>query len=657
MTPDPLSQRPPGSYSAPAPLSATDLERVLRRVRKPARYAGGEWNEVRKDWSETALKWCLAYPDLYEIGMSNLGVRILYEILNESAGTLAERCFAPESDLADLLRDRHLPLWSLETRRPLRAFDVLGFSIGYELTYTNMLEMLDLAGVPLLAAERREADPLVIAGGSCVLNPEPIADFLDAVVMGEGEEVVVEISELLTRLDWHRRDRFGSGEGVRSGEGARPALLRALASIPGVYVPSLYEPRFDPDGTYLGTLPRDPAAPKEIAHRVAPDFETRARPIRQLVPNLGIVFDRAQIEVMRGCTRGCRFCQAGIWYRPVRERDPEVAIEAVDAVLKATGYEEIGLTSLSTADYTHIAAVARAIHQSHPQASVSIPSTRVDALSVELLDAIAPGGRNSGFTFAPEAGSQRLRDVINKGVSDEEIVSCAELAFGRGYAALKLYFMIGLPGETIDDVRAIGELCRQIGAAGRRCHGNRAQIKVKVSAFVPKVMTPFAWVGQDTTEELAAKVAVLHREIRGHGLDLAWHDPSSAMIEAALGRGDRRVAGAILRAWRDGARMEAWDERFSPGRWQAAFAAEGLDAMWYAQRDIPLDEPLPWEHLAGPVSMEFLRRDYKRSLAGKTLPDCHWGACYACGVPAATSFTCNTGERGPRALLRQEAVP
>jgi radical SAM family uncharacterized protein len=639
---------PSGPHHAPPPLAKLAVERVLGRVRKPGRYAGGEWNSIQKDWASVTLKWCFAYPDLYEIGMSNLGLRILYEVLNDRPDRLAERCFAPDVDLQAQLRSAGLPLWSLETRRALRDFDVLGFSLGYELTYANVLDMLDLGGVPLTTEERTEADPLVIAGGSSVLNPEPIADSIDAVLLGEGEEAVLEISDALERIGWHRR-RGPAGEWLRGV--ARVDALKALARIPGVYVPSFYRPHYNPDGTFARLEPLVADAPPQITGRIAADFETNVHGIRQLVPNIAIVFDRAQLEVMRGCTRGCRFCQAGMHYRPLRERAPDVAVEAALSMLAATGYEEIGLTSLSTADYTYVNEVATTLHRLRPQASVSLPSTRVDAFTVELVDALVPSGRRGGFTFAPEAGSQRLRDVINKGVSDEEIARCAELAFRRGWSALKFYFMIGLPGETMDDVLAIADICRRVLEVGRRYHGGRAQVKANISTFVPKVATPFMWTGQDTTAEIEAKVAALRRTMHGRGLELRWSEPRSSILEAALGRGDRRLNAVVRRAWRNGARFDAWDEHFSYERWLAAFEAEGLDPAWYAQRDIPLDEPLPWDHLSCGVTREFLTRDYRRALSGKTAADCHWGPCYECGVPAATGFDCQTGEQGPRQLL------
>ena len=651
--PSPLSLDRSGPRYAPRPLPPLAVERALARVRKPGRYAGGEWNSVQKDWASVALKWCFVYPDLYEIGMSNLGLRILYEVINDRPDRLAERCFAPDVDLQVQLRSARMPLWSLETRRDLRAFDVLGVSLGYELTYTNLLDMLDLAGVPPTTADRTEADPLVIAGGSSVLNPEPIADCLDAVLLGEGEEAVIEISDTLEQIGWDRR--VGpTGEWLR-GVSRADALL-ALARIPGVYVPSLYRPHYNPDGTFARLEPLVSEAPPQITGRIAADFETTVHAIRQLVPNIAIVFDRAQLEVMRGCTRGCRFCQAGMHYRPLRERAPDVAIAAAQSILNATGYEEIGLTSLSTADYTYVNEVATTLHRLRPQASVSLPSTRVDAFTVDLVDAIVPSGRRGGFTFAPEAGSQRLRDVINKGVSDEEIARCAELAFRRGWSALKFYFMIGLPTETMDDVLAIGDICRRVLEVGRRYHGSKAQVKANVSTFVPKVATPFMWSGQDTTAEIEAKVSALRPTMHGRGLDLRWTEPRSSIIEAALGRGDRRLNAVVRRAWRKGARFDAWDEHFSFQFWVEAFEEEGLDPAWYAQRDIPLDEALPWDHLSCGVTREFLARDYGLALSGKTVADCHWGPCFNCGVPTATGFECRTGEQGPRQLLvRPEA--
>jgi radical SAM family uncharacterized protein len=651
---DPAKREAARPFHDPEPLPGATIERVLNRVRKPGRYAGGEWNSVQKDWSATALKWLFAYPDLYEIGMSNLGLRILYEVLNDRPDRLAERCFAPDIDLEAQLRSGGVPLWSIETRRPLRDFDVIGLSLGFELVACNVLAMLDLGGIGLTTAERSADDPLVIAGGSIVLNPEPFADFVDAVVLGEGEDVVLEISDVLESIGWNRRpvapgSAAGEGEWRRGVD--RQTALRAVAAIPGVYVPSFYSPRYLPDGRFDGLDRLEEVAAPTITGRIASHFETTVHGIRQLVPNLAIVFDRAQVEVMRGCTRGCRFCGAGMQSRPLRERAPDVAVAAAEAILEATGYEEIGLTSLSTADYTYVREVATELHRRRPNTVLSLPSTRVDAFTVELVDAIAPGGRRGGFTFAPEAGSQRLRDTINKGVSDEEIAACAQLAFDRGWSSVKLYFMIGLPGETMADVLAIAAISRRVLAMGQRRHPGRAQVKANVSTFVPKVMTPFQWDGQDTTLEIQAKVNALRGAMHGKGLAMSWHDPTSSILEAALGRGDRRLGPVIRRAYEKGARLDAWDEHFDYSIWLMAFAEEGLDPAWYAQRDIPTDEQLPWSHLGSGVSPTFLLRDRKRALAAITTADCHWGPCGNCGVPAATGFACDTGADGPRRLL------
>jgi radical SAM superfamily enzyme YgiQ (UPF0313 family) len=431
----------------------------------------------------------------------------------------------------------------------------------------------------------------------------------------------------------------------------RLTALRALAGIPGVYVPSLYRARYADDGRFEGLDPLDEAAPRAIVGRMAADFETTVHGIRQLVPNVSIVFDRAQVEVMRGCTRGCRFCQAGMQSRPLRERPAALVVEAADAILGATGYEEIGLTSLSTGDYADVSTVAGELRRRHPDSVVSLPSTRVDAFTVQLADAMAPRGRRSGFTFAPEAGSQRMRDTINKGVTDDEIVRCAELAFDRGWSSVKLYFMIGLPGETIEDVEAIGQISRRVLEIGRARHGAKVQVKANVSTFVPKVGTPFQWDGQDPTGIVEEKVGVLRRTLHGKGLALSWDDPRASILEAALGRGDRRLGPVILRAWRYGAHFDAWDEHFDFPAWQRAFADEGLEPGWYAHRDIPIAEPLPWDHLGPGVARAFLVRERKRAAASVTTPDCHWGPCSNCGVPAATGFACDTGLQGPRGLL------
>ncbi len=418
-----------------------------------------------------------------------------------------------------------------------------------------------------------------------------------------------------------------------------------------MYVPSFYRPRYRPGGEFDGLDRIESAAPATVTGRLAADFETRVRGVRQLVPNIGIVFDRAQLEVMRGCTRGCRFCQAGMQSRPLRERAPDVAVAAAEAILQATGYEEIGLTSLSTADYTYVGEVATELRRRRPDTTISLPSTRVDAFTVELVDAIVSTGRRGGFTFAPEAGSQRLRDTINKGVSDEEIGRCAELAFDRGWSSVKLYFMIGLPGETMEDVLAIAAISRRVLEMGWRRHGGRAQVKASISTFIPKVMTPFQWDGQDTTAEIEAKVDALRKAMHGHGLAMSWHDPKSSILEAALGRGDRRLGAVIRTAWTKGARFDAWDEHFDYATWLEAFAEHGLDPAWYAQRDISIDEQLPWGHMGGGVSPAFLLRERKRALAALATADCHWGPCSNCGVPAATGFACDTGESGPRRLL------
>ncbi|HOJ23327.1 MAG TPA: TIGR03960 family B12-binding radical SAM protein, partial [Armatimonadota bacterium] len=538
-------------------ITATELSRILEdeilpRVEKPSRYLGCEVNATRKEAAPGDVRIALAFPDLYDLGLPNLGLLILYDILNRREGVHAERVYAPGLDLEAILRERRLPLFSLESRTPLAQFDCIGFTLQYELCYTNLLNMLDLAGIPLQSSQREDRHPIILAGGPCALNPEPLADFIDAFAIGDGEEVIVEIAEALRAT-----------KGV-----PRAERLRRLAEIEGVYVPALYETRTLPDGTVL------PVGPKVRKRVVA--LEGAPFPTEYVVPFTQQVHDRVSLEVLRGCTQGCRFCQAGMMNRPVRERSLKTLRELQEAALRATGYEEIALASLSTCDYSRVRSlVAQTVEAATPWGTaVSLPSLRLDSFSVDLVEMVQ-SMRKSGLTFAPEAATPRLRAVINKGITDEDLLETTAEVFRRGWEVVKLYFMIGLPTETEEDVAAIAELSRRVLAGGRSFRRN-ARINLGVSTFVPRPHTPFQWERQISLEETQAKQRLLAERLRG-GVKFGRHDAFASYLEGVFARGDRRVGGALLEAWRRGARMDAWSEHFDFARWQEAFATVGLN--------------------------------------------------------------------------------
>ncbi len=596
------------------------LDRILPTVQRPGRYTGGEWNSVVKDWAGCDVRWALAFPDVYDIAMSNLGLAILYDILNAKAGVLAERVYAPWVDMERALRAAGLPLFSLESRRPLGEFDAIGFTLPYEHIFTNLLNMLDLAGLPVLAAERDERHPLVVGGGAAAYNPEPLADFVDAFAIGEGEELVVELSEAI-------------GEGKRRGW-SREALLRHLAGIPGVYVPRYYEPEYRADGTLAALRPAVPEARLPVLKRILP---TLPPPLtRPLVPYVDIVHNRAAIEIQRGCGRGCRFCQAGAVYRPVRERPVDEVLAAVDELLANTGFEEIALLSLSSSDYTGIETLVRELAARHGtgRLSISLPSLRIESVSVALMEQLQATGRRSSFTFAPEAASERLRGVINKPIADDDLLAVAEEVFGRGWKTIKLYFMIGHPTQTLDDVAAIADLARRVRAAGVRAVGRKAQVNVGVSTLVPKPHTTFQWLPLAAEADIRAQQNVLKDNLRGPGLKLNWNDPQETLLEAVLSRGDRRLGRVIHRAWQLGARFDGWSDQFRPEAWHQAFQEHGLQPDFYARRSRPVDEVLPWDAIDAGLSKTFLVRDYEAALRGETHPDCR-ERCYACGIVSA----------------------
>jgi radical SAM family uncharacterized protein len=585
------------------------LDRVLPGVQKPARYTGGEYNSVVKDWQQVEVRLALAFPDLYDLGMCNLGLAILYDIVNRQPHALAERVYLPWLDMQAAMRRAGLPLYSLETRHALADFDLIGISLPYPQLYTNVLSLLDLAGLPLLSRARDERHPLVLAGGSAVLNPEPMADFIDCFVAGEGEEVILEI------IDAYRQ--------VRGAD--RLTQLRRLATIPGICVPCFHTPRYAGDGRLL------PAEVTPVVKRIVPQLPPP--PTRFVVPHVDVVFNRAAVEIQRGCTRGCRFCQAGMVYRPVRQRSEQQIVEAVDAIVSHTGFQEIGLLSLASTDYTGIESLIRAVlavtRDRH--VSLSLPSSRLESVTVELVDLLT-GGRRTGFTFAPEAATDRMRDVINKPIPTQDVLEVAGAVFSRGWRQVKLYFMIGQPTETDEDVRAIARLAHQVLEVGRCFHRSRAQVRVGVSTFVPQPHTPFQWSGMTAPDRIRRKQALLRQELGpARGIVYNWNDPQESLLEAALARGDRRVGDVIRRAWQKGCQFEAWSEQFRPERWQEAFHEANLDITWYATRERPADEVFPWDLIDTGVKKRWLWKDWQAAQRGQVKPDCRQG-CLACGI-------------------------
>ncbi len=607
------------------------LERILPRVQKPARYVGGEYNEVRKDPREVDLRFAFCFPDTYEIGMSNLGYRILYGILNDMPGVWCQRAFAPWGDMEEEMRAAGIPLYALESGDPVRDFDIIGFSVGYEMAYTAILNMLDLAGVPLRGEDRPGLTPLVIAGGTAMYNAEPVADFIDMALIGEGEDLLPEVVNLCRRAKAEGWDK--------------PRLLRAAAQIQGVYVPSLYDVAYNSDGTIAAITPKD-GAPAKVVKRVVHDMDKAYYPAKTIVPSTEIVHDRVTLEVFRGCIRGCRFCQAGYVYRPVRCRSKDLLVRYGQEAVADSGYQEMTLSSLSTSDYPDLVALCDGLEPlcERDHVNLSLPSLRADNFSMELMQRLQKG-RKAGLTFAPEAGTQRLRDAINKNLTEEDLHQSLRTAFSGGWNAVKLYFMLGLPTETDEDVLAIAEMANHVMHTWREYASNKSRgvrITVSTSWFVPKPFTAFQWEPQISREEYERRVKLLREAITAKAVTYNWHDGDTSFLEAVLARGDRRLGRVLERVHQKGGRLDAWSDYFSLDRWMEAFAECGIDPAFYANRERAREEILPWSTISCYVSDDYLWRQRELAYQSVTTPDCRT-RCSGCGANVVEGGECYRG--------------